>query len=280
MKKVSLIGIVFALLGVGVIILALSRANLFTTLVNEASNDISTVEYDKVDERHEDHLVAVSGSLTATEALSDTEFNISRKTVMLRRVVEVYQWQKNCDDGCKYEKGWHEGLIDSGNFESGHDNPSAAKYESKDFVAQNQSFGAYVLPESLIHKLSYDTTLGPDEISELYHGNLKVFNEYLTNSANPSEPSVGDFRISYRYVKDKTITVIAKQVGNSFAEFRSSNKEVFYEISEGSETAEEFINRVSGDNKEVNWILVGIGAVLLLIGVSSIVSKTRNTGKK
>ena len=280
MKKVSLIGIVFALLGIGVIALALTRANLFTTLVNEASRDIKTAEYETVNEKYEGHLVAVSGPMAATGTLTDSTFGVSRKTVMLKRVVEIYQWQKNCEDGCKYEKGWHEGLIRSDGFEAGHDNPTEAKYESQEYITENQEFGAYNLPASLIHKLTYDTTLGPDEISELYRGDLKVFNEYLTNSANPAEPKIGDYRISYRYVKDKTITVVAKQVGSSFEEYHSSNKETFYEINEGSETAEEFINRVSDDNKGVNWILVGIGAILLLIGISSIVSKMRNTGKK
>lgn len=280
MKKVSLIGIVFTLLGIGVLALALTRANLFGGLVSEASHDIKTVEYETLDEKRDGHLVAVSGPLTATGMLSDPDFGVSRKTVMLKRVVETYQWQKNCEDGCKYEKTWHEGLINSEGFEAGHENPSATKYESHEFITENQSFGAYNLPKALIHKLTYDTTLGPDEISELYRGDLKVFNEYLTNSANPAEPQIGDYRISYRYVKDKTVTVVAKQVGDSFAEYHSSNKETLFEIDEGSETAEEFIKRVSGDNRDVNWILVGIGVVLLLIGLSSIISKTRNTGKK
>jgi len=280
MKKVSLIGILFVLLGVGVIALALTRANLFAGLVSEASNDIKTAEYDKVDASREGHLVAVSGQLTADGKLTDSDFGVSRKTVMLKRVVEVYQWQKNCDDGCKYEKTWHEGLIRSDSFESGHENPTSAKYESREFIAENQTFGAYSMPKTLIHKLSYDTTLGPDEISELYRGDLKIFNEYLTDSANPAEPAIGDYRISYRYVKDKTITIVAKQVSNSFEEYHSSNKETLFEIDEGSETAEDFIKRMSGDNRDVNWILVGIGVILLLIGISSIVSKTRNMGKK
>lgn len=280
MKKLSLIGILFALLGVGVIALALTRANLFAGLLSEASSDIKTVEYDKVDASREGHLVAVSGQLTADGKLTDSVFGVSRKTVMLKRVVEVYQWQKNCDDGCKYEKTWHEGLIRSDGFESGHENPASTKYESQEFIAENQTFGAYSLPEALIHKLSYDTTLGPDEISELYSGDLKIFNEYLTNSANPAEPAIGDYRISYRYVKDKIITIVAKQVNNSFEEYHSSNKETLFEIDEGSETAEDFIKHMSGNNRDVNWILVGIGVTLLIIGILSIVSKTHNMGKK
>ena len=69
MKKVSLIGIVFTLLGIGVLVLALTRANLFGGLVSEASHDIKTVEYETLDEKREGHLVAVSGPLTGREIL-------------------------------------------------------------------------------------------------------------------------------------------------------------------------------------------------------------------
>ena len=269
-RRISIIGIILVLLGIATLIMALNRANTFETLINEARADVVAADYEHVNSAYEGKLVGVSGKLTAEGILSDSLIGIGRRTVMLRRVVETYQWFKSCDDACEYVKTWHEGLIDSKDFGSNHVNPSEQKYESQDFIATDQKFGAYILPKTLIQKLSYDTTLGPDEIAELYHGDLKIFNEYLTNSADPSNPAIGDYRIGYQYVKDKTITVIAQQKGDSFAEFRSSSKETFFEVDEGSETAEEFINRFAQNNKGINWVLAGIGIILVIFGAALI----------
>ena len=269
-RRISIIGIILVLLGIATLIMALNRANTFETLINEARADVVAADYERVNSADEGKLVGVSGKLTAEGILSDNLIGIGRRTVMLRRVVETYQWSQSCDDACEYVKPWHEGLIDSKDFGSTHGNPSEQKYESQDFIATDQKFGAYILPKTLIQKLSYDTTLGPDEIAELYHGDLKIFNEYLTNSADPSNPAIGDYRISYQYVKDKTITVIAQQKGDSFAEFRSSSKETFFEVDEGSETAEEFINRFAQNNKGINWVLAGIGIILVIFGAALI----------
>ena len=277
-RRISIIGIILALLGIATLIMALNRANTFETLINEARADVVAADFEHVNPSYEGKLVGVSGKLTAEGTLSDDLIGVGRRTVMLRRVVETYQWFQSCDDACEYVKTWHEGLIDSKDFGANHVNPTEQKYESQDFIASDQKFGAYTLPKVLIQKLSYDTTLGPDEISEVYHGDLKVFNEYLTNSIDPSNPAIGDFRISYQYVKDKTITVIAQQKGDSFAEFRSSSKETFFEVDEGSETAEEFINRFAQNNKGVNWILAGIGVILIIFGGALVYNSLK--GKK
>lgn len=265
-RRISVMGIILVLLGIATLVMALSRANIIGTLVDEARSDVAVAEYDTLNEAYDGKLVAVAGALTADANLVDDIFGISRRTVMLERVVETYQWTQNCESECVYQMAWREGLVNSATFDADHQNPASQKYASKSFTAKDQKFGAYIIPEALIQKLDYDTVLGPDELTSLYTGSLKVSGEYLTNSSDPANPAFGDYRISYRYVKDKDVTVIAQQSANTFTEFRSSSKETIYEIEAGKDTAEAYINRLAENNRDVNWILVGIGAILVIIG--------------
>lgn len=260
-KNNRVIGAVLLVIGVLAIVVAFPHVS---EMVSQSGSDQATsVEYDKINSANIGKLIKVSGLLENDGAIADDVFGVSRNTVKLKRVVETYQWAKDCTETCKYELGWHEGLIDSAEFDASHKNPTEVQYESQEFMSEKTTFGAYQIPSALLHKLDYDTTLGPDELIDAYHGDLAVFNEYLTNSADPLNPKIGDYRISYRYVKDKNITVTAQLAGDTLVEYRKSDKSTVFEIVEGTTEAE--TQNETNVLANVLFSLLMIGGVLIVI---------------
>ena len=125
----------------------------------------------KKDASLDGELICGSAMATTEDSLVDSQFGIGAKAISIRRNVEYYQWvehsQTKREDklGGKevttttytYTKEWVSSPIQSSDF---HD----PAYQNKNIVlntideseqwAENVKFGAYTLPESLIHRIS------------------------------------------------------------------------------------------------------------------------------
>ena len=125
----------------------------------------------KIDRAMDGELVCVSGLATTEDSLVDEQYGIGAKAISLQRKVEYYQWVEHSETkkedklGGKevetttytYKKDWVSSPIESSEF---HD----PAYQNKNMVlttvddaeqyAENVSFGAYQLNESLIHSIS------------------------------------------------------------------------------------------------------------------------------
>ena len=182
----------------------------------------------------------------------------------------MYQYKLN-EDTNEYLKVWNEEVIDSSSYDANHKNPDSKAFTSEEYFENNLSLGAFALTDKLVNDIDYDTVLGPDEISSLYTGQYTLTGEYITNTADMDNPKIGDFRISYKYAKDKTVTVIAKQNGNSFEPFYSDNKKEVYSLEEGELSAADFTTSTTGFEFNVNFIISLIGIAFVCFGVTAIV---------
>ena len=125
----------------------------------------------KKDATLEGELICGSAVATTEDSLSDAQFGIGAKAIALRRSVEYYQWvehsQTKREDklGGKevttttytYSKQWVSSPVQSSEF---HDpayqnkNTILTSIDEAEQYAENVSFGAYKLPETLIHRIS------------------------------------------------------------------------------------------------------------------------------
>ena len=125
----------------------------------------------KKDATLEGELICGSAVATTEDSLSDAQFGIGAKAIALRRSVEYYQWvehsQTKREDklGGKevttttytYSKQWVSSPVQSSEF---HDpayqnkNTILTSIDDAEQYAENVSFGAYKLNESLIHSIS------------------------------------------------------------------------------------------------------------------------------
>lgn len=269
-NKIPVLNILLIIIGLVLIGLAIVNKNQTTAVVDTDGNKVTFAKSDIVSTGNQGKLVAVSDKVEASGNLTDKYFGISKKTYKLKRVVEMYQYKLN-EDTNEYLKVWNEEVIDSSSYDANHKNPDSKAFTSEEYFENNLSLGAFALTDKLINDIDYDTVLGPDEISSLYTGQYTLTGEYITNTADMDNPKIGDFRISYKYAKDKTVTVIAKQNGNSFEPFYSDNKKEVYSLEEGELSAADFTTSTTGFEFNVNFIISLIGIAFVCFGVTAIV---------
>ena len=199
------------------------RAVKTEKMLDEAGSAYVEMENpNKKDASLEGELICGTAMATTEDSLSDTQFGIGAKAIALRRTVEYYQWvehsQTKKEDklGGKevttttytYSKRWVSSPVQSSQF---HD----PAYQNKNMVlttvdeaeqyAENVSFGAYKLPESLIHSISsregMDLAISEDLLSqfdkstqaayERFYGVQKSIQQPTQQSA-PQQPAIPD----------------------------------------------------------------------------------------
>ena len=199
------------------------RAVKTEKMLDEAGSAYVEMENpNKKDASLEGELICGTAMATTEDSLSDAQFGIGAKAIALRRTVEYYQWvehsQTKKEDklGGKevttttytYSKQWVSSPVQSSQF---HD----PAYQNKNMVlttvdeaeqyAENVSFGAYKLPESLIHSISsregMDLAISEDLLSqfdkstqaayERFYGVQKSIQQPTQQSA-PQQPAIPD----------------------------------------------------------------------------------------
>ena len=125
----------------------------------------------KKDASLEGELICGTALATTEDSLTDAQFGIGAKAISLRRTVEYYQWVEHATEkkedklGGKevttttytYSKEWVSRPIESASFKDPayqKKNMVLATFENDEQWAENVSWGAYKLTESLIHSIS------------------------------------------------------------------------------------------------------------------------------
>lgn len=136
-----------------------------------ASNYVEMQNPNKKDASLEGELICGTAMATTEDSLIDARFGIGAKAISIRRKVEYYQWVEHVQETRKdklggkeeiireytYSPQWVSSPVQSSNF---HD----PAYQNKNTVlttidedeqwAENVSWGAYVLPQDLISRIS------------------------------------------------------------------------------------------------------------------------------
>jgi hypothetical protein len=175
------VGRSFKSIGSGFIIFCLATALLWWNegravktekMLDEAGNAYVEMENpNKKDASLEGELICGTAMATTEDSLSDAQFGIGAKAIALRRTVEYYQWVEHAESKSEdklggkqvttttytYSKQWVSSPVQSSQFKD-------PAYQNKNMVlttideaeqyAENVSFGAYKLSESLIHSIS------------------------------------------------------------------------------------------------------------------------------
>ena len=165
-------GILMFILGTALLWWNEGRAVKTEKMLDEAGSNYVEMENPiKKDASLEGELICGTAMATTEDSLTDADFGVGAKAISLRRSVEYYQWVEHAQTkkedklGGKevttttytYSKQWVSSPIQSSNF---HDpayqnkNTVLTTVEDAEQYAENVSFGAYKLNESLIHSIS------------------------------------------------------------------------------------------------------------------------------
>ena len=270
-------GFVFIL--IGIVLLWWNEGNNVRNIKTTAEMDkiVVDVPSDKVDSANEGKLVASHGKVINEEEMFDETFNVKVQTPIMKRVVEVYQWDEDSDtdeDGhttYSYKKVWDTDIIDSGNF---HDknkvNPKTKPYEDQVYTSKDVSVGAFSLTDEQISTLSTKADYTNFDLETANKLNLTASSKYLTTSKNLDSPSIGDVRISFAYNDSSELSVLAVQSGNSFVDFVSSVGKNVNRVMDGSHSGHDMINVIKKENNFIKWLLRFLGTILIIGGIGAI----------
>lgn len=164
------------------------------------------------------YLVRVAGTVNVVEAPYDPEFGQRASAPVLIRHVEMFQWREvRVGADVHYEQDWVDRPVDSSRFvrPSGHVNPEAFPLLGKQFDAGQARVAGYVLSPALLHALPGSEALTPDlkSLPANLAASFAPHDRYLTTSAKPELPRLGDLRVSWEIVPAQEVTVFAQVDG-------------------------------------------------------------------
>ena len=279
------------------------RAVKTTKMLNEAEKAYVEMENpSKKDAALDGELVHATALATTQDSLVDARFGFGATAISLQRSVEYYQWVEHAESKSEdklggkevttttytYSKEWVSSPIQSESFKD-------PDYQNKNMVltvvepetqwAENVSFGAYKLNESLIHSISSrePVALAIDEniLKDLNDGISRIQKKdslsYVHQDGNvlyigrvPSSPEVGDVRITWEKVVPAKVTIISQVDGDTFKPFKAKNGKTFQTLVMGKKDASEIFESEHSGNKMLLWVFRILGILLVITGLKGI----------
>jgi hypothetical protein len=221
------------------------------------------------------YLVRVSGPVKVVEAPYDPEFGQRAPAPVLIRHVEMFQWREiRVGDDVHYELDWVDRPVDSHRFEhpGGHANPESFPIQGKQFDAGQVRIGSYSLSPAILHALPGSYAIAPDlkSVPPNLAASFSPYNGYLTTSAKPEQPRLGDLRVSWEAVPAQEITVFAQLDGDQLVPAVHATDGKGFEVQTGDRAMVDVVPDVP-ESPSFVWLrrmlalLLGmLGALLLL----------------
>lgn len=257
------------------------------TALNAGARVVVSVSAASVLPANEGRLVHVSGPVTVSGPLTDVAFQVTAAGALrLERQVEMYQWRQTEESRTEkslgggetttttyhYVKEWSEHPIDSGSFKKpeGHANP-AMPYRSATIDARDARLGAFTLDQAQIRQLSAFERLPPKPAAAVPAG-FQWVGEQLYRSVSPDQPRIGDLRVGFRVVPAQTVSIVAAQMGDTFAAFRGERGHIINLVEAGAHSAAAMFQDAKSDENALTWVLRAVGFFVMLIGVALMAS--------
>ncbi len=286
--KGILIGFVMFIVAFPVLFWNEGRAVQTAKSLGEGASEVVSVASDNVETTNEGKLVYVTGDATTTDSVSDPKFGVTVSALRLERVAEMYQWkesktsnsQKHLGGGettvsnYKYEKVWSPKLINSGGFKqaSGHENPQTIPVTNQTWTAKSVTLGAFTLPDVLIDKMDKTERYAADE-QAVSNAAPDVQNRFKLRQGgyylgeNPGSPAIGDTRIAFKVVWPATVSIVARQIQNTFEAYQAKAGGSVLLLTYGTVGPDAMFKTAEKANKTLTWIFRAAGFLLMSIGL-------------
>ena len=258
--------------------------------LTEGAGIVRNVAADKVDTANDGRLVHVSGMLSTGGPVADPDFAVRVQGVRLVRHVEMYQWKEETQTETrtkfgggeertttyKYVRDWSDKPIDSTRFKEprGHTNP-VMTYQSREALAAGTRLGAFAVPESLLRGFGERKALPATEaqanaLQIRINKPVAVLDGVLHVGRDPSQPAIGDMKVSFFQVPLQVASVVATQSGGGFVPFRTHTGTTVELISAGAVPAATMFQHAQEENVSLTWILRGVGVFVMFLGFAFI----------
>ncbi|MFC5344291.1 TMEM43 family protein [Brevundimonas staleyi] len=261
--------------------------------LTEGAGNVIEAPATPIDPSNDQKLVHVVGDIAVTAPLEDNDFGVTATGVKLSRTAEMYQWQEESKSESRtklgggeetvttytYTKVWAAGAIDSTKFNTpqGHENPTPA-FEGAEVFATDATLGAYRLEENVLGQVGGAQALNLSAQSEAIAAAVgatpahEVSGGTIFIGENARTPVVGDMRISYEVTPAQEISVVARQNGDNFLDYRARNGSEFLLVADGDMPAADMFQDAQDANNLIAWMIRVVGMILLMVGFGLILA--------
>ena len=290
----SIGGIIFGLvLVVGSCVLLFwneGRAVTTARSLTEGSGIVRDASADRIDQGNENKLVHVTGTLTSTGPAVDQEFGVRSPGVRLKRTVEMFQWTEESESDSKsktggsqetrttykYERKWSEQPVDASKFKDrrGHINPQMT-YRTRSSLPSQVKLGVFIVPPDMLYRFGTEEAFQADDaqaqaLKQRINKQVQTVDGVLYIGQDPSQPAVGDFRITFTHVPLQVASVVAQQAGATFEPYHTRAGGTVSMIKAGQIAAADQFKEAQDDNRMWTWLIRAGGFVLMVFGFALI----------
>ena len=240
----------------------------------------------RVDPANDGKLIHVSGDLKPGAPLTDPDFMVSATALRLVRAVEMYQWKEESKTETRknfggseervttyeYHRVWSDDRIDSSRFkrQDRHVNPQMA-YRAASYPSRDATMGAFRPGTNVIDRLPANETVPLDpslarKLSGRVKGPVHLADGRLYLGDNPSDPRIGDLRITFKIAPAGPASIVGRQTGTGFGSYQTKAGDALLMVRPGTMSAADMFAAAQRENRIFTWILRLVGVVLMFIG--------------
>jgi len=261
------------------------------TLIEAEGSLVKVNDVSAVDEALNGKLIHATAFADTTEVLTDGLYDVSETALYLRRRVEYYQYveksrRRDEETTSYYEREWNSYPISSKDFHSSsHKNFVIVKIEQQSVCANDARFGGYRLPCFLISSIGggepAPVEVSADELQQwekVIAHNMQVLGKSVPNGAHmvhvsgnevyygrsPSDPAIGDVRVTFTKILPLQLSLIAKVSGDTFEKYMTETGKTFTVVKRGSVSAETMFSSAHSANTLDAWMF---RLILLVISI-------------
>ncbi len=275
----ALIGLILIPIAIVLLYWNEGRAVEAIRALDRGASAIVEVAATPADPKAEGKLVHLTGTMQPGTPARDPVFGVSADGLLrLSRKVEMFQWEEQSKSesrenvgGSKtttttysYHKVWLDHPVDSSHFhvQGNHHNP-AMPQQSATFDAGNVVLGAYKVDAPVLGRL---TGFKPLPASGDAPSGYRASGDTFYHGDNPTQPEVGDIRVSFAGVPSGIVSVAAASAGGVLTAWRDRNGYTIALAEPGSVAAAAMFKAEKAAESTLTWILRGVGFVVVLIG--------------
>jgi hypothetical protein len=258
----------------------------------EGAGMVVSVPTDTVELGNEGKLVHVTGYVTTSAPVLDSEFGISANGLSLARKVEMYQWVQSSKTEKKTELGgsetqvttynyaqeWSESAQNSSEFHEaeGHQNPTM-EVQSDKFNVASANLGGFQLDDRIISQIGVlqNYAVGDAALDAVQAAVGAGIRAHMANNGiylgrNPQQPELGDYRISYQFAPASEVSIVAQQAGIGFAPYQTQSGDSLLLTDAGKVEAAAMFKDAAEGNNTMTWIIRIVGMALLIAGFGAV----------
>lgn len=264
------------------------RAVTTARSLDEGAGIVLSLENARLDPGNEGRLVHLAGSVSPPETVTDPGFAVAAEALRLFRRVEMFQWKETSDSASQtklgggeetvttysYTKDWSTEAINSADFKQpdGYRNPRMDIPEQW-LTAKQAKVGSFVLSKDVLELLvGWEPLALPENrqsaMRAAYRGSKRftLVGDDVFLGANPDEPVIGDYRISWMVVAPGALSAIGRQTGSGLTGYNTKAGAPLLMATGGIVPAEAMFADAKAENATVAWIIRAAGLVVLFLG--------------